>query len=127
MSLRRIALLVDCLKTERIYKLRERPCQQYHQRGTTQGVLLYLSCISNELEQEARAGRADVAAVQAVGVPVDRDVAPAHWRQAQQSMLAPHIPTDATRDSGSACVHADTSSGLAHTTNGRGAAHGYSW
>ena len=65
-------------------------------------------------------------AVQAVGVPIDRDVAPAHWRQTQQSMLAPNIPTDPAGDSGGACVHADTISGLAHNNLGSCVARGYS-
>lgn len=42
---------------------------------------MYLSCIGNELEQKAGAGRSDVAAVQAVGVPIDGNVAPADGRQ----------------------------------------------
>ena len=56
--------------------------------------VVYLGCIGNELEQEAGAGRANMAAVQAVGVPVDGDVAPAHGRQPQQSMLPRQTPAD---------------------------------
>ncbi len=41
----------------------------------------HLGSIGNELEQQARAGRTDMAAVKAIGIPVDRNVASTHGRQ----------------------------------------------
>ena len=69
----------------------------------------HLSSVGDELEEEAGAGRADMAAVQAVGVPIHRNVAPAHGREAKEGVLAGHSPALALRHSGHPCTQATDS------------------